>query len=56
MLVAVTPDHVAKNTLRVTVVGSLGTEGRKSIERTGIAGARNWMYERNGGLGLSGFV
>lgn len=29
-LVAMTPDHVAKNALRVTVVGSLGTEGRKS--------------------------
>lgn len=56
MLVAVTPDHVAKNALRVTVVGSLGTDGRKSIERSGMAGAGNWMYERNGGLGLSGFV
>lgn len=41
---------------RVTVVGSLGTAGRKSTERTGIAGARNWMHGKNGGLGLGGCV
>lgn len=33
--VAVTLDHGAKNTLKVTVVGNQGTEGRKSIQRRG---------------------